>query len=77
MRAIPVPFNDDRNKRQQATRIERVFPHWIVMWGAYTRQFWAYPCFSAPRGTIVHAASPDDLVGMMRAIQRSAQEGWR
>lgn len=66
----------DAREREVAARIERVFPRWLVMYGAYSHQFWAYPRFRVPRGTIAHAASPDDLVGMMRAIQRSAQEGW-
>jgi hypothetical protein len=45
------------------------------MWGTYSRHFWAYPMFRVQRGTIVHAASPDDLAGMMRAIERSAVDG--
>lgn len=62
----------DPDQRELAMRIERAFPRWLVMWGVYSRQFWAYPCFRAPRGTIAHAAKPDDLAGMMRAIQQSA-----
>jgi hypothetical protein len=65
---------DDRDERALAARIEQVFPQWLVMWGVYSRQFWAYPCFDVPRGTIAHAASPNDLVGMMRTIQRSAMD---
>jgi hypothetical protein len=67
----------DADKRELAARIEQVFPRWLVMWGAYSRQFWAYPRFRVPRGTIAHAASPDDLAGMMRAIQQSAMSGAR
>lgn len=70
MRAIYDP-----DKREQATRIERAFPHWLVMWGAYSRQFWAFPRFRVPRGTIAHAASAGDLAGMMRAIQQSVAMG--
>ena len=67
----------DAAEREQAARIERDFPHWLVMWGAYSRRFWAYPRFNVPRGAIAHAASPDDLAGMMRAIQRSAEDAPR
>jgi hypothetical protein len=67
MRAIYDP-----DQRELATQIERAFPRWLVMWGAYSRQFWAYPCFRVPRGTIAHAVRPDDLAGMMREIQHSA-----
>jgi hypothetical protein len=60
-----------------AARIEEVFPEWFVMWGAYSRQFWAYPLFDAPAGTIVHAASASDLAAMMRRVQRLAADGFR
>lgn len=65
----------DDDQRELARRIEQVFPQWVVLWGAYSRQFWAFPQFRVPRGTIAHAASPDDLAGMIRAIQRSVMEG--
>ena len=62
----------DPDRRELAARIEQDFPRWLVMWGAQSRRFWAFPCFRVPRGTIAHAASPDDLAGMMRAIQHAA-----
>jgi hypothetical protein len=67
----------DPGQRKQAARIERAFPHWLVMRGAYSRKFWAYPRFRVPWGTIAHATSPNDLAGMMRAIQQSATVGAR
>lgn len=65
----------DPDQREQAKRIERAFPRRMAMRGAYSRQFWAYPRFRVPKGTIAHAAKPDDLAGMMRAIQQSAAMG--
>jgi hypothetical protein len=62
----------DPDLREQAARIERAFPRWFVIWGTHSRQFWAFPCFRVPRGTIAHAARPDDLAGMMREIQHAA-----
>jgi hypothetical protein len=67
----------DDDQREMARRIEQVFPHWVVLWGVWSREFWGYPRFRVPRGTIAHAASPDDVVGMMRAIQRSAADAAR
>jgi hypothetical protein len=58
-----------------AGRIVEVFPHWLVMWGAYTREFWAYPCFRAPKGAVLHARDPNDLAGMMHRLQRAVQDG--
>jgi hypothetical protein len=69
--------NRDREQRRLAARLAEVFPRWCVMWGTYSRQFWGYPKFRVPRGTIAHAISPDDLAGMMRAIERSARDGRR
>lgn len=67
---------DDREQRQQAVRLAEVFPRWVVMWGAWTRQFWAFPCFGVPRGTIAHSPDPSELAGRMRAVERSARDGY-
>jgi hypothetical protein len=58
-------------------RTMEVFPFWLVMWGAYSREFWAYPCFAAPPGTILHAADASDLAGMMHRLQRAMADGSR
>jgi hypothetical protein len=55
-------ISDDTGSRT-AMRIMEVFPSWLVMWGAYSREFWAYPCFAAPPETILHAADASDLAG--------------
>lgn len=59
----------DEGRRGTAARIGHDFPQWLVMWGMYSRQYWAYPLFDAPRGTIVHSADPDETARKMRAIQ--------
>jgi hypothetical protein len=64
--------DDDHEQHRQVTRLGAVFPRWLIMWGAYSRQFWAYPRFDAPRGTIAHAADPGDLAAKMRAIELAA-----
>lgn len=69
--------DDDHEQRRQAERIGEVFPFWLIMWGAYSRQFWAYPRFGAPHGTIAHAADPNDLAASMRAIESAAHGGRR
>jgi hypothetical protein len=60
-------------RRETATRIEQDYPLWLVMWGAYSEEYWAYPRFDAPKGTILHSPSPDDLTSDMRAIQVSGR----
>jgi hypothetical protein len=66
-----VPLPDDFCRRA-AMRIEHDFPHWLVIWGPYSREYWAYPRFHAPRGTIAHSADPNVLARDMRAIQMSS-----
>jgi len=61
--------------RRTAVLIERDFPQWLVMWGPYSRQFWAYPLFNAPRGTIAHSPDPNELASDMRTIQMSGANG--
>lgn len=61
-----------RQHRGDCAAIEKAFPGWLVMWGPYSRQFWGYPLFRAPAGTIASAGSPSELAGQMRAIERAA-----
>ena len=53
-----------------ARHLEAKSPNWLVLWGAYTHQFVAFPRFDAPRGTIVTAIYPDALVGRTREVER-------
>ncbi len=48
----------DPGHRLEATRVQRGHPAWLVLYGAYSRQFWAFPTFAAEAGTIVTAAAP-------------------
>lgn len=59
----------DPGQRQRAARLGEIFPHWLIMWGTWSRRYWAYPRFRAPRGTIVYAADPGDLAAQMRQVQ--------
>jgi hypothetical protein len=70
-----MPRNYDEARRTTAARLQEIFPSWFIMWGTYSRRYWAYPCFGVPRGTIAHAADANDLAAAMRAIQISATEG--
>ncbi len=63
--------------RRMAGRLMEVFPSWLVLRGAYTRQFWAFPCFAAPPGTIVHAGDANELAAMIRQVQRAVAQDHR
>jgi hypothetical protein len=59
----------DDEQRQIASEIEQNRPSWLVMWGCYSRLFWAFPRFSVPRGTIVGASSRDQLLVDMDSVE--------
>lgn len=67
-------FYDDQ-ERQTATRIERENPQWLVMWGVYSRLYWAFPRFNAPPGMIIAAPDPGELLARMRRIEFAANPG--
>jgi hypothetical protein len=58
-----------------AARMMMVFPYWLVVWGASSGEFWAFPCFDAPPGTILHDADTNALAGKMHRLQREVAEG--
>ena len=49
-----------------ARRLQQAHPGWLVLWGTYSREFWAYPCLPVPRGTILHAPDADTLATRIR-----------
>jgi hypothetical protein len=71
-RQAPGPAVDHISQRETAAHVEKAHPGWLVMWGPYYREYWAYPCFNVPRGTILHSADPYELVREMRSVQMSA-----
>lgn len=69
---LPAAHVRDLVERQVAERLAGAFPRWLVMYGAWSRQYWGYPRFRVPRGTIVHSASPGDLAAQIRRVQAIA-----
>jgi len=45
---------------------------WLVFWGVYSRQYWAFPLFQARQHTIVRANDPEMLATAMREIELEA-----
>ena len=58
--------------RQVAAQMEADNPRWIVIFGVYTREFIAFPRFTAPRGTMLSALYPEALPVRMRAAEARA-----
>jgi hypothetical protein len=61
-------------ERQTAADIERSRPHWLVMWGSYSRLFWGFPRFPAPQGTIISAADPQSLVAEANRVEVNVED---
>lgn len=76
-RRLPLRHERDREQRRIEARLGEDFPRWLVLWGAWSRQFWAYPRFRAPRGTILHSQGPADLAAQMRQVQAMIAGGGR
>jgi hypothetical protein len=58
----------DRQRISDAQVIAAKCPGWLVMYGAYTRLFWA---FGSPDGRPIGARSASELLGRMRASERA------
>lgn len=60
-----------RQRLSEAQLLEAKCPGWSVIYGLYSRLFWA---FGAPDGRPIGAQSASDLLGQMRAAERSRSE---
>lgn len=63
---------DDEDRRRTAAHIEwQKQGAWVVLWGPYTRCFWAFACWPVPAGgVVVRASDPHGLYSEMRYIER-------
>jgi len=62
---------DERQWLSDAQVIKTKCPGWYVMYGAHSRMFWA---FGAPDGVPISARSASELLGRMRAAERSRSD---
>jgi hypothetical protein len=63
----------DDQQRRDAAEIERSRPGWMVMWGCYSRLFWAFPRFHAPPGTIISAPDQARLLADLDDAESQAR----
>lgn len=66
------PMINEESARAMARRLEVEHPHWIVVFGVYTRQFVCFPKFSAPSGTVIVATYPEALPDRMRRAEEES-----
>lgn len=62
----------DCPQREIARRMTQHNRHRIVLWGVYSRQYWAFPLFRAPPRTIVRASDQEVLTTAMREAELEA-----
>jgi hypothetical protein len=67
----------DPHEHRAAARLTQRYPNWLILWGTWSRRFWAYPLFRAPKGTILHAATAADLLTLMSQAEFAASGGAR
>lgn len=61
---------DDNACRAIAEQIDEDWPEWLVLWGCYSKRFWAFPLFDMRRRMVVFANYPDAVVARMDEAER-------
>jgi hypothetical protein len=59
----------EARQRQAVATLRQRHPDWMIMYGVYTRMFWAYPLFTTLTGKYVSAPDPADLDRRMTAAE--------
>jgi hypothetical protein len=62
------PASDDH--QEQAARLDRDNPQWLVLWGIFSHEFVVFPLFLVPAGTVLHSGSSPELVRRMRQTEQ-------
>jgi hypothetical protein len=55
----------DPAQRRAAARLTHRHPGWLILWGTWSREFWAFPTFDVPPGTLIHAPTTTALQALM------------
>ncbi|WP_193790031.1 hypothetical protein [Streptomonospora alba] len=63
---------EDDDRHETAAHIEwQKQGVWLVLWGSYTRRFWAFARWPVPQGgAVVSGVDPDALYAEMRRVER-------
>jgi hypothetical protein len=63
----PTPAGEDH--QEQAARLDRDNPQWLIVWGTFSHEFVAFPLSRVPQGTILCCRSGPELVRRMRQAE--------
>jgi len=64
----------DPAQRRAAARLTERYPGWLVIWGTWSREFWAFPTFGVPPGTFVHAPTTTGLLALMTRTELATSQ---
>lgn len=62
----------DERQRAQAVHLDAQEPGWAVIYGLWSRAFFAFAAWPAPRALVVAARTPEGLWEAMRDAESSA-----
>src|SRR5690606_10114646 len=62
----------DERRRAQAAHLDAHEPGWLVLYGPWSRAFFAFAAWPAPRALIVGARTPEALRDAMRHAETAA-----
>jgi hypothetical protein len=64
------PSRDEEDHREQAARLERDNPRWMVVWGTFSHEFVAFPLFHVPPGTVLCSQRGPEMEHRMRQAEQ-------
>ncbi len=60
----------EEDQREQAARLDRDNPQWLIVWGTFSHEFVAFPLFRVPAGIVLCCHSGTELVRRMRQAEK-------
>ena len=55
--------------QEQAARLDRDNPQWLIVWGTFSLEFVAFPLFCVPDGIVLRSRSAPELLRRMRQTE--------
>jgi hypothetical protein len=74
-REVVKPRVWDRHRRAEAEEINRQEAGWTVLYGPWSRMFWAFAAWPAPSPVVIDARTADGLHERMRVAEASLALG--
>jgi hypothetical protein len=69
---MPAP-DDEAVRWETAAEVRRARPGWVVIWSKLRDEYQARPLFRTPKDTVASAATSEELITQIDAIQQAAK----